>query len=186
MSKFTTLTEEQQRAIAAEIEVAEFPKGTVLIRQGDVSDCCYFVLKGCIRQFSVNENGKEVTSNFYTEEQAVAVFTSYKPDSASDFTFTCLEDCILVVGTTATEKEMYAKYSQLEVMTRKMIEENFGKLQKEFARFVASSPEARFRMLMEKRPELFDRAPQHQVASYLGMTPESLSRIKKRAAKPQD
>ena len=180
MSKFTSLTEEQQLTIANEIKIDEFKKGTTLLRQGDVPTKCYFVLKGCIRQYSVNENGKEVTSNFYTEEQAIAVFNNHKLDKSSDYTFACLEDSILVVGDLDMEQVMYTKHTQLEIMTRKMIEENFGKVQEEFATFIASTPEERLKTLLLKRPDLMDRVPQHQLASYLGITPESLSRIKKR------
>lgn len=180
MSKFTSLNEEQQQTIANEIKIDELKKGTILIRQGDVPTKCYFVLSGCIRQYSVDENGKEVTSNFYTEEQAIAVFNNHKLDKSSDYTFLCLEDSILVVGDLAIEQNMYTKYTQLEVMTRKMIEENFANVQDEFATFIASTPEERFKTLLIKRPQLIDRVPQHQLASYLGITPESLSRIKKR------
>lgn len=180
MSKFTSLTEEQQQTIANEIKIEEFKKGTILLRQGDVPTKCYFVLKGCIRQYSVNEEGKEVTSNFYTEEQAIAVFNNHKLDKSSEYTFTCLEDSVLVVGDLDMEQNMYSKYTPLEIMTRKMIEENFGKVQEEFATFIASTPEERFKTLLLKRPQLIDRVPQHQLASYLGITPESLSRIKKR------
>lgn len=180
MSKFTSLNEEQQQTIANEIKIDELKKGTILFRQGDVPTKCYFVLSGCIRQYSVDENGKEVTSNFYTEEQAIAVFNNHKLDKSSDYTFLCLEDSILVVGDLAIEQNMYTKYTQLEVMTRKMIEENFANVQDEFATFIASTPEERFKTLLIKRPQLIDRVPQHQLASYLGITPESLSRIKKR------
>lgn len=180
MSKFTSLTEEQQQTIANEIKIEEFKKGTLLLRQGDVPTKCYFVLKGCIRQFSIDEKGKEVTSNFYTEEQAIAVFNNHKLDKSSEYTFVCLEDSVLVVGALDIEQDMYNKYTQLEIMTRKMIEENFGKVQDEFATFIASTPEERFRTLLLKRPQLINRVPQHQLASYLGITPESLSRIKKR------
>ena len=180
MSKFTSLTEEQQQTIANEIKIDEFKKGTILLRQGDVPTKCYFVLKGCIRQYSVDEKGKEVTSNFYTEEQAIAVFNTHKSDKSSDYTFVCLEDSVLVVGDLDMEQDMYTKYTQLEIMTRKMIEENFGKVQDEFATFIASTPEERLKTLLLKRPQLIDRVPQHQLASYLGITPESLSRIKKR------
>jgi len=180
MSKFTSLTEEQQLTIANEIKIDEFKKGTILLRQGDVPTKCYFVLKGCIRQYSVNENGKEVTSNFYTEEQAIAVFNNHKLDKSSDYTFACLEDSVLVVGDLDMEQIMYTKHTQLEIMTRKMIEEKFGKVQEEFATFIASTPEERLKTFLLKRPHLMDRVPQHQLASYLGITPESLSRIKKR------
>lgn len=180
MSKFTSLTEEQQQTIANEIKIEEFKKGTILLRQGDVPTKCYFVLKGCVRQYSIDEKGKEVTSNFHTEEQAIVVFNNYKLDKSSNYTFVCLEDSVLVVGALEIEQDMYNTYTQLEIMTRKMIEQNFGKVQEEFATFIASTPEERFMTLLLERPQLIERVPQHQLASYLGITPESLSRIKKR------
>lgn len=183
MTRFTSLTEQEQQAIVEDIVVKEYEKGTILLRQGDVPMACYFVLKGCVRQHSIDESGKEVTSNFYTEEQAISIFNHHKRDKSSDYTFTCLEDSVMVVGEIQIEDDMYAKYTQLESMTRRMIEENFGQVQEDFAAFIASTPEERFKALLRKRPHLIDRVPQHQLASYLGITPESLSRIKKRVQK---
>ena len=180
MTEFTSLSEEQQQAICESILIEEYKKGTILLRQGDASTRCYFVLKGCVRQYSVDESGKEMTSNFFTEEQAIAIFDHHKQDQSSKYSLVCLEDCILVVGELDTEKEMYSKYNQLEAMTRKMMEINFGEVQDEFASFINSTPEERYKALLTKRPHLVDRVPQHQLASYLGITPESLSRIKKR------
>ncbi len=78
---------------------------------------------------------------------------------------------------------MYQKYPELEKVTRSMLELSIGETQDETALFMSSTPEQRYLRLVQKRPSLINRVPQHQLASYLGMTPESLSRIKKRIAK---
>lgn len=184
LTKYTSLSQEEQRAITSEIVVEEYEKGTTLLRQDDVPTECYFILKGCIRQYAVDELGREVTSNFYTEEQAVVIYNEHSESKASKYSLTCVEDCVLVVGDLATINDTYDKYPQLEAMTNRMTLEIFGSVQEDFANFIASSPEERFKSLLRNRSGLIDRVPQHQLASYLGITPESLSRIKKRIFRP--
>lgn len=180
MKRFSDVSEAELVRLAENVPVGGFKKGTVLLHQGEVPDKCYFILKGCIRQYAVDDNGKETTFNFFTEEQSVTIFNQHAEDKASNYSLSCLEDCVLVVGDLAAEQDAYDHHPVLEAMTRKMIEEDMGRIRDEFSSFVASTPEERFKALFEKRPELINRVPQYQLASYLGITPESLSRIKKR------
>ncbi|AWE08813.1 cyclic nucleotide-binding protein [Lysinibacillus sp. 2017] len=184
MSDFTLMSEDEQRAIYESLRIDEYKKGQYLLRQGELSAIkCYFVLMGCVRQFFIDESGKEVTSNFFTEDQAIPIINEKTQDDLSKYSFVCVEDCILVVGDVDSENTMFNKYPQLEIMVRKMMEINIGEIQEQFGQFIGSSPEERYESVLRKRPELIDRVPQHQLASYLGITPESLSRIKKRIKK---
>ncbi len=184
MSDFTLISEDEQRAISESLRIDEYKKGQYLLRQGELSAIkCYFVLIGCVRQFFIDESGKEVTSNFFTEEQAIPIINEKTQGDLSKYSLVCVEDCRLVVGDIDSENTMLNKYPQLEIMIRKMMEINVGEIQDQFGEFIGSSPEERYESILRKRPELIERVPQHQLASYLGITPESLSRIKKRIKK---
>ncbi|OEH93095.1 Crp/Fnr family transcriptional regulator [Bacillus solimangrovi] len=180
IKRFTDFTEGELETIVSDVPIEEFKKGTILLEQGEVPVKCYFVLKGCVRQFSINEDGKENTFNFFTEEQPVNIFNQHTLDKASKYSLSCTEDCVLVVGDLSIEQQMYDKYSGLETMTRKLFEENIGEMHDNFAEFISSRPEERYQSLLNNRPDLITRVPQHQLASFLGITPESLSRIKRR------
>jgi CRP-like cAMP-binding protein len=179
LSKFPALTAEEREVIGSLIPVESFKKGTVLLKAGEISTVCYFVLKGCIRQYHVVD-GDEKTTAFFTEEQAAVSFTSFTQQVPCNHYFACVEDCILIMGTANQEVEMYQKFPKLADITRAMMEQDLGKVQEEFSHFITSSPEERYRKLLATRPDLLQRVPQHQIASYLGVTPESLSRIRKR------
>lgn len=179
MKEFADFPEEKYQEIANDIDVKSYKKGTVLIKQGEIVTMCYFVLKGLVRQYAISEDGKETTSNFFSEKQAVAVFSSNEV-SESKYTMVCMEDCILVLGNLSEEDEMFEKHEGIESMVRKMVEHDMATTRDEFSSFVASTPEERYKNLLESRPELISRVPKNLLASYLGITPESYSRIKKR------
>lgn len=180
LEKNTTFSEQELLEVMAHILVNSYKKGTVLLKQGDISEKCYFVLKGCVRQYSVREDGSETTYNFFTEGQPVVLFKSYKLQIPSDYFLACLEDSTLIVGSPDSEESMYNQFPEFKNITRHIMELNFGQTQEDTAMLMGGTPKERYLRLMEKRPGLIKRVPQHQLASYLGITPESLSRIKKR------
>lgn len=178
---YTHMNEEQMSAILDQIPIVSYPKGHYLVRQGEVPTKCYFVLKGCVRQFTINEEGKDVSVGFFTEDQAVNIYSQDGPNGKSAYELCCLEDSILVEGDLEVTEIMYEEHPELQAMTRFMVAQDFGQLQSQLASFLSLSPEKRYLWLLENRPQLLDRVPQHMLASYLGITPESFSRIKKRS-----
>jgi CRP-like cAMP-binding protein len=185
LAGLSVLDEQEIASIGALLVVQDFKKGTTLLQQGEISTLCYFVLKGCIRQYCTVDTADitaEKTVEFFTEKQAVVLFSSYGQQMPSKYGFVCAEDSTLIVGDIAQEYAMYQQFPKLLAITRSMVEQSFGNTQEEFATFITSTPQERYQHLLSTRPTLVQRVPQHQIASYLGITPESLSRIRRRIA----
>ena len=179
LAQFPELEAADRATLVELLRVEAFEKGRLLIAAGTVADTCYMILQGCVRQYHL-QDGLEITTAFYTEGQAVVAFTSYTTGEPCAHAFACVEDCLLIVGHRDQEQVFYNRFPKLGLLTRVMVGQDFGRQQEAFASFIAASPEQRYQHLLDTRPDLLRRAPQHQIASYLGVTPESLSRIRKR------
>ena len=178
ISKYVTITKDLEKSILESACIKIFPKGTLLLKEGSISNECYFILKGCIRCYYL-KNGEEKTTEFYTEGQA-AIASCYGKKIPSGQYLECLEETVASVGNPELEATMFQKYPQSESATRVMTEMIMVNNQDTLAEFKMASPEERYLNLLKNRPELMNRVPQHQIASYLGLKPESLSRIRKR------
>jgi len=178
ISKYVSLTEDEKNAITSLDIFHSFKKGTILLEEGQKSNNGFFVLKGCIRTYYVID-GDEKTTAFYTEMEGLTPHCVINK-APSEYFISCVEDTILTVANPDMEVEMFRKFPKFETLCRILSEELLAKQQIDFDHFKTSSPEQRYLNLLEKRPELIQRIPQHQLASYLGIKPQSLSRIRAR------
>lgn len=180
ISKYISLTEEEKNVILSLDIFRTVKKGTILLKEGQKTKDSYFVLKGCIRTYYVIDS-EEKTTAFYTEMEALTP-TCVISKTPSEFYISCVEDTILTVSNTDMEAEVNSKFPRFEALCRTFAEEILAKQTIDFDAFKTSSPEQRYLNLLEKRPDLIQRVPQYQLASYLGMKPESLSRVRARIA----
>jgi CRP-like cAMP-binding protein len=180
-SRIMPLSSEETRAIQASMVIKTFPKGEVLLHEGHISTEAYFVLEGCIRQYSVVD-GEEKTSNFFTEGQWALSLQSFSQKIPARHSFVCAEETTVVVGTEQRENDLYKQFPRFETISRKVMETVLAEQQERMASYIADTPEQRYMKLIESRPDIFQRVPQYQIASYIGVQPESLSRIRKRIA----
>ncbi len=178
VNQISPLTDAEIDQILELIKVREHKKGKYLLRESQVGNVCYFVMQGCVRQFYLID-GDEKTTQFFTEGMPVSS-TFVFDDKPPKFYLVCNEDCILIEGRAEDEQAFFEKMPQMEALSRMGAEIELQKSSEDFADFIISNPEGRYLKLLETRPELIDRVPQYQLASFLGVTPESLSRIRRR------
>lgn len=184
ISKYVSLTEDEKNAIVSLDIFRSVKKGTILLKEGQKSKESYFVLKGCIRTYYVLD-GEEKTTAFYTEMEALTpscVITK----TPSEYYISCIEDTVLTISNSDMEVDINSKFPKFETLCRIFSEEHLAKQQIDFDAFKTSSPEQRYLNLMQKRPDLVQRVPQHQLASYLGIKPQSLSRLRARILEKKD
>lgn len=179
VSSFGILTQDEVSMIVDNANIRSFKKGTVLLREGQVAKECYFVLKGLVREYYIKD-GEERSTNFFTEMQPVNSFTSHSKQTPSRHFLVCAEDCVLTIGSDSLEKEMCRRIPRLESIIRDEVQKETGKMQDDMAKLLTSSPEELYLDLVDNRPDLLNRIPQHQIAGYIGVKPETLSRIRKR------
>jgi CRP-like cAMP-binding protein len=178
ISKYISLTEDEKEVILSLNLFRTVKKGTILLKEGQKTKDSYFVLKGCIRSYYVLD-GEEKTTAFYTEMDVLTppCVISKTP---SEFYVSCTEDSIVTVSNSDMEEEVNSKFPKFELMCRVLSEELLAKQRINFDEFKTSSPEQRYLNLLQSRPDLIQRVPQHQLASFLGITPQSLSRLRAR------
>lgn len=157
----------------------EIPSKTVLLHDGEVSRQIFNIKKGCLRQW-FNKDGKDITVQFYFEGQSVASIDSFLNKQPSIFTIESIEPCTI----NSIDKETFDKLNELYPEFKERLQDylfqrfrNYAQL---FLSHIKDSPRERYEDLVKKRPDIIKRVPQHYIASYLGITPISLSRIRNR------
>lgn len=178
ISEHIELNEDEKNAVNSLNIFHPIKKGEILLKQGEKSNKGYFVLKGCIRSYYII-NGEEKSTAFYTESEGITPHCAVN-NKPSEYYLDCIEDSIVLISNPEMEAEMFQKFPKFESLCRILSEQLLTKKQIDLDKFKISSPEQRYKDLLKNRPDLIQRIPQHQLASFLGIKPQSLSRIKAR------
>ena len=155
------------------------PSKTILLEEGKVADRLYLIHKGCLRLFFYND-GKDITFQFFFEGDFVASFDSLYKQQTSLFSLESIEPTEI---STIKRNSFYNHIEQIPSLRKgyeeKLIE-RFHVYQQLFLSRIKNTPQQRYEELLKEHPDIIQRVPQHYIASYLGITPVSLSRIRNR------
>jgi CRP-like cAMP-binding protein len=176
------LTDKEWQQFKTHLTFRQVPKKFKLVEEGKVSNEIYFINKGLIR-FYYNKDGEDITGFIFTENLFASSYESFLRKSPSTQILETIEDCELLVLTYDGLQELYEKVPQINIFTRKIAEQRFLNAQQVLSSYILDSPEERYQKFLKQYPNIIQRVPLNIIASYLGITPVSLSRIRKRVTK---
>jgi CRP-like cAMP-binding protein len=180
VARCTVLSPAQLDQLFAAMEPRTMPKRTLLLRAGDVCDFEAYVHRGCVRSYCIDANGHEVTLQFATEGWWASDIASFNERVPSRMFIETLEETELLVLKYDRKERLYQEIPALERMFRLMVQRNLSNLQDRFVSTLARPADERYEAFLLRFPELPNRVPQHLIASYLGITPEFLSKLRTR------
>lgn len=161
-------------------------KKQLLLREGEVCDFEAYIAKGCLRSYYIDESGSEVILQFSVEDWWVSDIGSFNEQKPSLLYIEAMEDSELLTLNPARKEELLARLPQFERVFRLMLQRHVSALEHRLIRTIAKTAEQRYLDFVKQYPKMVLRIPQHYIASYLGMTPEFLSKVRRRIATQKD
>jgi CRP-like cAMP-binding protein len=180
ITRVAALSEANWELFTSYLIVEDIKKRKFLLKEGDFCNAVYFIQKGYCRLFKNNED-REVNLNFYFENEFVTNIKSYQNKTRSDYSIQAGEDMAVIKIIKSKVMENLGNSSmEFEIFARKMLEHITVQQQDHAELFKLFSPAERYQFIEKNRPEILQRIPLIHVASFLGVTRETLTRIRKK------
>jgi CRP-like cAMP-binding protein len=178
ISRFITLTPEEEQYFISLLKVKKLRKKQYLLQEGEICRNEYFVTKGCLRTYTIDEKGLEHVIQFSIEDWWTGDMYSFLTQNPSSYTIDAIEDSELLYLDKVSHDELYLKVPKFERFFRHLLQYAFISMQERINATLSQTADQRYCSFIEKYPLMEQRLPLKQIASYLGITPESLSRIR--------
>lgn len=179
------LADDKWNAYVSLFKRIEVPSRSILLSEGEISRRAYLIEKGCIRVW-FNNKGDEITFQFFFENSTVSSIESFKRNIPSLFSIETIEPCILWYIDKPDVNHLLSEISEIPEIREKLMDVMFDRTlhyMQHFLSFVRDTPQERYENLLNERPYIVQRVPQHYIASYLGISRVHLSRIRQKLAR---
>lgn len=178
--KIISLTEHEQKLFLSNVEIKAFKAKTILLSPGNISKHSYFVNSGLLRSFNINDNIVEHVLHFACEGWWIGDMYSLLSQKPGNLFVEVLEDSEVILLSKENQEELYLKIPKLERFFRILTENSLVAHQERLMDNLSLSAEERFEKFCKSYPTLIQRVAQKQIASYIGVTPEFFSKMKKK------
>lgn len=182
MERIIRFSDAEWQLVSRKFKVLKVPKRTLLTKEGEIATGVYFITKGLLRTY-YTKDVTEITAFIFSEGLFASCYESFLMQSQSNQTLEALEDCELLAIDYKSLQALYKQVPALQVVARVVAEQRFINGQRILSWHLLDNPEQRYRKFSHHYSDLLLRVPQHIIASFLGITPVSLSRIRKRITK---
>ena len=177
-----TFSEEEQAIIKSYLTHKKLRKKQYLLQEGDVCKVIAFVEKGALREYNVDDKGNEHILQFALEGWVISDLYSFMTEEPATYNIDALEDSELVLITKSAQEEILKRVPKYETYSRMQITGAYMAMQKRITSILSTPIEERYLYFIKLYPNIVQRVPQHMIASYMGLTPETLSRVRKKIA----
>lgn len=183
ISKRVKINSGSEKLISSIAKSLEIKKGTQLIKPNQLVNNTYFVLKGCIRSFTYDKDGKEHTLQFAVKDDWISDYIAIFNNEMSTQTIECVSDCTVIeVSINEGIETLFSKLPEIETLHRKNLQRHIVSLQKRILNQLQLSSTERYVLFQKQYPSVEKYALNYHIASYLGITQQSLSRIRSEKA----
>jgi CRP-like cAMP-binding protein len=183
ITKSVDLSPEELMLFNSLLQYQSVPKKTIMLHEGEVCNFELYINKGCIRTYYLDENGFEVTLQFAIEDWWVSDIASFNDHTPSKMFIETLENCEILMLSPQTKEQLLAAVPKLERVFRLMVQRNLAVLQNRLFKTIATSAQEKYLDFIERYPTIPQRVAQHYIASYLGVSPEFLSKVRTKMAR---
>lgn len=159
------------------------PKGTILIRQGQIVNKIFFVKGGCLRSYCIDKSGKEHTLQFAIKNWWISDYIAIYSNDAATLTVECLKDSSIIEFSSKDLDKMFTRFPEFEAFQRENLKRHIVSLQRRILNQLQLSATERYDLFLEQYGDIEQYAANYHIASYLGITQQSLSRIRVEKAK---
>ena len=180
INRIVELNESEQHTFKSLVDLVSVKKNDLLLHEGQRCNYEYFVISGCLRSYYIDENSFEHTTLFATEGWWTGNLKSFVRNTPSEFYIQALENTLVMRIPKKHIEELYAKIPKLERYFRILLQNRLLATQDRVSRHLSESAIARYLEFTRMYPNLEQRIPSKYVASYLGITPTYLSRLRKK------
>ena len=182
ISRYIQLTPGETNYFTSTLKERKFRRKQYLLQEGDISRYENFVTKGCLRTYQVDQKGQEYIVQFAIEDWWIGDMNSFTAQQPSRYNIDALEDSVVLSIEKTAMDELYIKVPKFEKFFRHLLQNAFIAFQERIASNISETGEERYKQFRSKNSKLEERIPQRMIASFLGLTPESLSRIRRQFA----